>query len=151
MIYELGNDGVTDLGAAFIAPSAAVIGRVTLGKDSSVWFNTVIRGDVEDIAVGARSNIQDGSVLHADAGIPLSIGSDVTVGHLVMAHGCEIGGPVPSWHRQRNLEWCPDRRRVHRWGPRPGHRRESFSGPIADRRSARQGGPGIIGARSGGP
>ncbi len=91
MLYRLGEDQVNDQGACFIAPSASVIGRVLLGQDCSIWFNTVVRGDVETITIGERSNIQDGSVLHADAGIPLTIGQEVTVGHQVMIHGCTIG------------------------------------------------------------
>ncbi|GAB3189490.1 gamma carbonic anhydrase family protein [Hydrogenophaga aquatica] len=77
--------------SAFVADSAQVIGRVTLGEDSSVWFGTVIRGDTDNITVGKGSNIQDASVLHADAGFPLTIGENVTVGHQVMLHGCTIG------------------------------------------------------------
>ena len=94
MIYDLGGDRVKDLGAAFIAPSSSVIGRVTLGEQSSIWFNTVVRGDVEAIHIGPKTNVQDGSVLHADAGVPLNIGSEVTVGHMVMAHGARIGDRV---------------------------------------------------------
>jgi carbonic anhydrase/acetyltransferase-like protein (isoleucine patch superfamily) len=75
----------------WIAPSASVIGRVTIKKNVSVWFGAVIRGDVESIYIGENTNIQDGSVLHADPGHPLSIGPDVTVGHMVMLHGCDIG------------------------------------------------------------
>jgi carbonic anhydrase/acetyltransferase-like protein (isoleucine patch superfamily) len=75
----------------WIAPSASVIGRVTLKKNASVWFHAVVRGDVESISIGENTNIQDGSVLHADPGFPLSIGQDVTVGHMAMLHGCEIG------------------------------------------------------------
>ena len=75
----------------FIAPTAAVIGDVTLGENASVWFNVVIRGDAERIVIGAGTNIQDGSVCHADPGQPLLIGRNVTVGHMCMVHGCEIG------------------------------------------------------------
>lgn len=90
-IYEL--DGVAPvLGQdAWVADSAQVMGNVTLGPDSSVWFGTVIRGDTETITIGARSNIQDASVLHADIGQPIWVGDDVTVGHQVMLHGCFIG------------------------------------------------------------
>ncbi|RMX02599.1 gamma carbonic anhydrase family protein [Corticibacter populi] len=77
--------------SAWVADSAAVIGKVTLAVDTSVWFGAVIRGDTEDIRIGAGSNIQDASVLHADFGKPLTIGRDVTVGHQVMLHGCTIG------------------------------------------------------------
>lgn len=75
----------------FVAPNASVIGNVVLQTHASVWFSVVIRGDVERVEVGARSNIQDGSVLHADPGFPLLIGEDVTVGHKAMVHGCTIG------------------------------------------------------------
>jgi len=90
-IYEL--DGISpQLGeGAWVADSAQVIGNVELGAQSSVWFGTVIRGDTEKITIGARSNIQDVSVLHADFGEPLIIGENVTVGHMVMLHGCTIG------------------------------------------------------------
>ena len=91
MLYQLEDHRVTTQGPNFVAPNATLIGRVTLGLDASIWFNVVIRGDVEDIRVGDRSNIQDGSVLHADAGSPLEIGADVTVGHMAMLHGCNIG------------------------------------------------------------
>ena len=75
----------------WIAPGASVIGHVTLKKNVSVWFGAIVRGDVEAIVIGENTNIQDGAVLHADPGYPLSIASDVTVGHMAMLHGCEIG------------------------------------------------------------
>ncbi len=76
---------------AFVAPGAKLIGRVTLGPQASVWFNAVLRGDNEPIVVGARSNVQDGCVLHTDIGHPLTIGADCTLGHLAIVHGCQIG------------------------------------------------------------
>lgn len=90
-LYEL--DGVApQLGEqAWVAESAQVMGAVQLGQQASVWFGATARGDTETIQIGARSNIQDGSVLHADEGMPLVIGEDVTVGHMVMLHGCTIG------------------------------------------------------------
>lgn len=90
-LYEL--DGVAPklAAGAWVADSAQVMGNVTLGPDSSVWFGTVIRGDTETIHIGARSNIQDASVMHADIGQPIHVGDDVTVGHKVMLHGCTIG------------------------------------------------------------
>jgi carbonic anhydrase/acetyltransferase-like protein (isoleucine patch superfamily) len=91
MKYQLENHSVRTQGAHYIAANASVIGRVTLGEDVSIWFNVVIRGDVEDISIGDRSNVQDNSVLHADEGSPLIIGRDVTVGHMAMLHGCNIG------------------------------------------------------------
>jgi carbonic anhydrase/acetyltransferase-like protein (isoleucine patch superfamily) len=81
------------LGAGvYIAPSATVIGDVVLGDEASVWFSTVVRGDVFPIRIGARTNIQDGSVVHVTGGIAkTSIGSEVTVGHMVLLHGCTVG------------------------------------------------------------
>lgn len=90
-IYQL-DDLTPDVHAtAYVADSAQVIGDVKLGADSSVWFGAVIRGDTDTITVGEGSNIQDASVLHADHGMPLTIGRHVTVGHQVMLHGCTIG------------------------------------------------------------
>lgn len=85
----------------FVDASAVVIGRVSLGMDASVWPTTVIRGDVHDISVGARTNVQDGSVLHttspesfAPHGFGLTIGEEVTIGHRVVLHGCTVGDRV---------------------------------------------------------
>jgi carbonic anhydrase/acetyltransferase-like protein (isoleucine patch superfamily) len=75
----------------WIAPNAAVIGRVILKKNASVWWGATLRGDNDPITIGEGSNVQDGSVLHTDTGSPLTIGANVTVGHLVMLHGCTIG------------------------------------------------------------
>lgn len=92
MLYSLGDSHPTLLGSGhFVAPNAAVIGRVTLHENASVWFSCVLRGDVEDIEVGAGTNIQDGAVVHADPGFPARIGANVTVGHNAMIHGCTIG------------------------------------------------------------
>ena len=92
-LYSLDNLApiVPDKDRYWIAPDAQVVGNVRLGVDSSVWFGAVIRGDNDPISIGARSNIQDGSVLHSDPGSPLTIGEGVTVGHKVTLHGCEIG------------------------------------------------------------
>ncbi|HUO54969.1 MAG TPA: gamma carbonic anhydrase family protein [Rhodoblastus sp.] len=78
-------------GRYFVAPDANLIGRVRLREDANVWFGATLRGDNEWIDVGARSNIQDLSVLHTDMGCPLTIGPDVTIGHAVILHGCAIG------------------------------------------------------------
>jgi carbonic anhydrase/acetyltransferase-like protein (isoleucine patch superfamily) len=75
----------------FIAQSATVVGQVTLGEDSSVWYSAVIRADVEKIIIGKRTNIQDGAILHADFGEPTIIGDDVTVGHGAIVHGATVG------------------------------------------------------------
>ena len=90
-IYELDGKAPEVADSAWVADSAQVMGHVTLAEDSSVWFGAVLRGDTETITVGKGSNIQDGSVLHADYGFPLSLGERVTVGHQVMLHGCTIG------------------------------------------------------------
>jgi carbonic anhydrase/acetyltransferase-like protein (isoleucine patch superfamily) len=76
--------------SAFVAPGAQLVGEVLVGEDSSVWFNAVLRGDIHRIVVGARTNIQDGSVVHVTSELPALIGSDVTVGHMAMIHGCRI-------------------------------------------------------------
>ncbi|MEW6097703.1 MAG: gamma carbonic anhydrase family protein [Pseudomonadota bacterium] len=90
-IYQL-DDLVPQIHeTAWVADSAEVIGRVEVARDASIWFGTVVRGDTDLIRIGRGSNIQDNSVLHADAGQPLSIGEEVTVGHQVMLHGCTIG------------------------------------------------------------
>jgi len=75
----------------FIAPNAAVIGDVVLERHASVWFGATLRGDNEPIRVGTGSNVQDGSVLHTDPGFPITLGQDVSIGHMVMIHGCTIG------------------------------------------------------------
>ena len=90
-IYELDGKAPQLGKGAWVADSAQVIGTVELGDNASVWFGVVIRGDTEKIRIGRNSNIQDGSVLHADFGVPLLIGDNVSVGHQVMLHGCTIG------------------------------------------------------------
>ena len=91
-VYALGSCTPEVHGDAWIAPSASVMGRVEVHKDASVWFGATVRGDGEEaIVVGAESNVQDGSVLHSDAGAPLTIGKGVTIGHMVMLHGCTVG------------------------------------------------------------
>jgi carbonic anhydrase/acetyltransferase-like protein (isoleucine patch superfamily) len=92
MLYSLDARHVQLRGSGhFIAPDAVVIGSVILEGDVSLWFKVVIRGDNDLITIGARTNIQDGSILHTDAGVPLVVGGSVSVGHLVMLHGCSIG------------------------------------------------------------
>ncbi|MBK6867085.1 MAG: gamma carbonic anhydrase family protein [Burkholderiales bacterium] len=90
-LYEV--DGKTPQidATAWVADSAQVMGKVILGPDASVWFGCVLRGDTETMTVGEGSNIQDLTVMHADLGMPLTIGKHVTVGHKVMLHGCTIG------------------------------------------------------------
>jgi carbonic anhydrase/acetyltransferase-like protein (isoleucine patch superfamily) len=92
MRYALGDARISTADDRFwIAPTAVVIGKVRLGQNASVWWQSVLRGDNEPIIVGDGSNVQDGCVLHTDPGYPLVIGAGVTVGHLVMLHGCTIG------------------------------------------------------------
>ena len=90
-IYELDGVAPQVAASAWVADSAQVIGDVVLGEGASVWFGTVVRGDADRITIGAGTNVQDASVLHADIGKPLTIGENVTVGHQVMLHGCTIG------------------------------------------------------------
>lgn len=91
-LYTLDNVA-PELPAGFhwIAPSASVIGRVELAEEASVWFGAVLRGDTELISIGARSNVQDNAVLHTDAGFPLDIAEDCTIGHGAILHGCTLG------------------------------------------------------------
>ena len=91
MIYALDGDAPVIHPSCWIADSASVIGRVTLGRDIGIWFGAVLRGDNDSITVGDGSNVQEGVVLHIDAGLPLTIGRNVTVGHQAMLHGCTIG------------------------------------------------------------
>ena len=92
-VYNLGNvtPQLPNDNEYWIAPNAAVIGRVILKKNASVWFGATLRGDNDPITLGENSNVQDGSVCHTDTGSPLVIGDNVTVGHMVMLHGCTIG------------------------------------------------------------
>ncbi len=78
-------------GRFWIAPNACVIGDVVLGEDCGVWFGATLRGDNERIAIGARTNVQDGATLHTDMGFPLEVGADCTIGHAAILHGCAIG------------------------------------------------------------
>ena len=90
MFYDLKDKKPKSSGENWVAPNATIIGDVTLEKNTSIWFNAVLRGDIELITIGENSNIQDGSVLHTDPGYPLTVGKRVTVGHMVMLHGCQI-------------------------------------------------------------
>ena len=90
-IYELDGQAPKLGQNAYVADTAQVIGKVTLEDNVSVWFGTIIRGDSEHIHIGVGSNVQDACVLHADEGVPLTLGANVSVGHQVMLHGCTIG------------------------------------------------------------
>ena len=92
MIYDLGEHRVqTADDEFFVAPSAAVIGRVFLGRDASIWFGAVLRGDGNEIRIGERSNVQDNAVIHVDSDAPATVGHDVTIGHSAVVHGCTVG------------------------------------------------------------
>jgi carbonic anhydrase/acetyltransferase-like protein (isoleucine patch superfamily) len=91
MIYTLHQRMPQIDPAAWVADNATVVGTVRLAAGSSVWFGCVLRGDNDDLIVGENSNVQDNSVLHTDPGIKLTIGSNCTIGHQVMLHGCTIG------------------------------------------------------------
>lgn len=91
MIYSYGERKLRAGGFYYIAPSADVIGSVSLGDEASVWFGAVLRGDNDWIHIGAGSNVQDGTIIHVDPGAPVTVGANVTVGHGVLLHGCTIG------------------------------------------------------------
>jgi carbonic anhydrase/acetyltransferase-like protein (isoleucine patch superfamily) len=91
MIHNFKNNTPTLHKDSWVASNAVLIGKVILKKDSNVWFNVVLRGDIEPITIGEGSNVQDGSVFHTDPDCPLTLGKGVTVGHMVMLHGCEVG------------------------------------------------------------
>ena len=90
MIYDFENNTPTLDKNSWVASNAVLIGKIVLKKDANVWFNVVLRGDLEPIIIGEGSNVQDGSVFHTDPGCPLTLGKGVTVGHMVMLHGCEV-------------------------------------------------------------
>lgn len=90
-IYELGDHTPDIADTAWVADSAQVMGDVTLADNASVWFGAIVRGDTERITIGKNSNVQDGTVLHADPGYPVTLADNVTVGHQVMLHGCTVG------------------------------------------------------------
>ena len=91
MKYSLSERRIVTKGDYWIAPNATVIGSVVLENNASLWFNVVARGDDDVITIGENSQVQDGSVLHADPGLPLTLGKNVSVGHMAMLHGCTIG------------------------------------------------------------
>jgi carbonic anhydrase/acetyltransferase-like protein (isoleucine patch superfamily) len=90
-LYQLDEQAPRLADGAWVADSAEVIGNVVLEQDANVWFGAILRGDTERLRVGRGSNVQDGSVVHADPGFPVDIGDNVTVGHHVMLHGCSVG------------------------------------------------------------
>ena len=90
-IYKVGSKVPQVPSTAYVAAEATLIGEVVLGEHASVWSGAVLRGDNERIEVGASSNVQEGAVLHVDPGYPMKIGTNVTIGHLAMLHGCVVG------------------------------------------------------------
>ncbi|MFZ5823299.1 MAG: gamma carbonic anhydrase family protein [Bacillota bacterium] len=91
MRYALGDKTPQIDGGVFVAPTATIIGQVTIAGDASVWFGAVIRGDVDSISIGSGTNVQDGTVIHCNEGFPTRIGDGVTIGHTCIVHGCTIG------------------------------------------------------------
>ena len=91
MIYRLDDRTPTFKGDYFVAQNAAVIGSVVMEPKSSVWFNVTVRGDNDVITIGENVNVQDGSVIHTDGGVPVTLARNVSIGHLVMLHGCTVG------------------------------------------------------------
>lgn len=91
MIHALGNKTPRIDVQSWIAHNATVIGDVTLGRDASIWFNAIVRGDCDAITIGEGTNVQDAAVLHTDEGVKLVVGKHVTIGHLAMLHGCTVG------------------------------------------------------------
>jgi carbonic anhydrase/acetyltransferase-like protein (isoleucine patch superfamily) len=92
LIYTLGSRRLeTTDDSYYVAPGAHVIGSVRMGREASVWFNAVLRGDNDWLIIGDGSNVQDGAVIHTDPGMPVDIGHNVTVGHLAFLHGCTVG------------------------------------------------------------
>ncbi|MBO8137698.1 MAG: gamma carbonic anhydrase family protein [Desulfotomaculum sp.] len=90
MLYSYGKHQPKVHPTVYIAPGAAVAGRVTLEENVNIWFNAVIRGDVDEVVVGANTNIQDCCVLHEEKGYPCIVGKNVTVGHSAVLHGCTV-------------------------------------------------------------
>ena len=91
MIYQLDDRRPVFEGEYYVAQNAAVIGSVVMGRNASVWWNVTVRGDNDLIRLGENVNVQDGSVVHTDGGVQVTLGKNVSIGHLVMLHGCTIG------------------------------------------------------------
>ncbi|HTQ36473.1 MAG TPA: gamma carbonic anhydrase family protein, partial [Steroidobacteraceae bacterium] len=104
MIYSYGERRLETEGRCFIAPSADVIGSVRLGDEASIWFGAVLRGDNDWIHIGAGTNVQDGSIVHVDPGMPVTLGTRVTIGHGVLLHGCAIGDGAVIGNRAMVLD-----------------------------------------------
>ncbi|EXI80870.1 MAG: carnitine operon protein CaiE [Candidatus Accumulibacter appositus] len=146
-IYALGARRPQLDPQSWVAPTAIVIGDVRLAKNASIWWNATLRGDNDPISIGENSNIQDNSVLHTDEGVPLTIGRDVTVGHLVMLHGCTIGdgsligiGSVLLNHSVIGKGCIVGRQGLHCRGQHADSGRQGLSRPLVDHRLTGQGG-----------
>ena len=113
---------------ARVARGAVLVGEVTLGEESSVWYNAVVRADNAPIVIGARSNIQDCCVLHVDEGHPIQIGDGVTVGHGAILHGCTIGDNSLIGMGAVVAQWGADREKLHHWRVRPGDAGDASAG-----------------------
>lgn len=90
-VRTLGDSAPNVSDSAFVAEGARIVGDVVLGERSSTWYNAVVRGDVNSVAIGARSNVQDNASIHVDGAHPAVIGADVSIGHNAVVHGCEVG------------------------------------------------------------
>ena len=112
MKYSLGDRKVVAKGDYWIAPNATVIGAVVLENNASIWFNCVVRGDNDHITIGENSQLQDGCVLHTDPGFPVTLGKNVSVGHMAMLHGCTIGDGTPDRHQERDPQRREDRQEL---------------------------------------
>ena len=95
MILSFGGKTPRDEGAVFVAANATVLGDVTLGKGTNIWYGAVLRGDEGTLVLGENCNVQDNAVLHCDPGGQVLLGKNVTVGHCALAHGCTVGGKQP--------------------------------------------------------
>ncbi|MEN9527678.1 MAG: hypothetical protein RLY56_1629 [Pseudomonadota bacterium] len=91
MIYEFDGYRPDLADGVYVAPSADLIGRVRVAQGASIWFGVVLRGDTDWIEIGENSNVQDGTVMHTDPGVPLRVGPNVTIGHRAFLHGCTVG------------------------------------------------------------
>ena len=110
---------------ARVARGAVLVGEVTLGEESSVWYNAVVRADNAPIVIGARSNIQDCCVLHVDEGHPIQIGDGVTVGHFARLHHW---GQFAHRNGRGGAQWGADREKLHHWRVRPGDAGDASAG-----------------------
>ena len=111
MIYNFENNTPQLHKESWVASNAVLIGKVILKKDANIWFNVVLRGDIEPITIGEGSNVQDGSIFHTDPGCPLTLGKNVTIGHMVMLHGCEVSDVAARCANNivHAMVWCNEK------------------------------------------